>query len=177
MTPLLPLITRVQRFERAAHDLLSQYEDAPSRVISLAETRKQIGILNLKQNELLEESIRALENGLYRPAIVMAWAAFMDFLQEKLNADGLTKVRTARPKWSKCLSLSEFRENVTEFHMLEVARTLDLLTKAEHKALQGLLSKRNECAHPSGYRPGLNETLGYISELLNRIPSIDHRRL
>jgi hypothetical protein len=169
------LIGRVSRFERAAHELLAQHENAPSRVISLAETRKQVAILSLKQTELVEESLRALEHALYRPAIVMAWAAFMDFLQDKLATDGLARVRASRPNWSNCTTLSELRENVTEYNMLQVARELKLLSKAEYKALQGLLSKRNECAHPSGYRPGLNEALGYVSELLNRIPTINQR--
>lgn len=172
-----PLIKRVGRFERAAHELLAQHESAPSRVISLAETRKQVAILSLKQTELVEESLRALEHALYRPAIVMAWAAFIDFVQDKLDADGLAKVRAARPGWSKCTTLHDLRENVTEYNMLQVARELKLLSKAEHKALQGLLSKRNECAHPSGYRPGLNEALGFVSELLNRIPTIDRRAI
>jgi hypothetical protein len=168
---------RVANFEREAHALLSTHETAPSRVISLYETRKQVTILNLKQAELLEEALRAMEVSLFRPAIVMAWAAFMDFLQEKLAADGLVKVHLSRPNWGKWTAIEELRENVTEFQMLEAARDVKLLNKAETKALQGLLSKRNECAHPSGYKPDLNEALGYLAELLNRIPTIDQRVL
>jgi hypothetical protein len=169
-------IARVKRFERAAHDLLAQHETAPSRVISLAETRKQVGILNLKQTELLEESLKAMEGMLYRPAIVMAWAAFMDFLQERLAESQMAPLHAHYPKWSKWATLDDLRENVTEFAMLDASRKLGLLTKAELKALQGLLSQRNECAHPSGYKPGLNEALGYVSQLLNRIVEIDKRK-
>lgn len=171
------LIRRVADFERAAHELLSAHEAAPSRVVSLSATRKQVTILNLRQSELLEEGLRAMEASLYRPSIVMAWAAFMDFLQEKLAADGLVTVHRKRPNWSKWATLDDLKENVTEYQMLEAARDVRLLLKAETKALQGLLSKRNECAHPSGYRPGLNEALGYVSELLNRIPPISQRSL
>lgn len=152
-------------------------EPHPSRIISLRETRTQVGILNLKQTELLEEALSATEAALYRPATVMAWVAFMDFLQEKLASDGLVAVHTARPAWAKFNSLAELRENVTEFQMLEVSRDVHLLTKAEYKVLQGLLAKRNECAHPSGYKPGLNEALGYVSEPLNRMPIIGQRSL
>lgn len=168
---------RVAAFEREAHELLSAYEKAPSRVISLSETRKQLTILNLKQSELFTESLRAMEAALYRPAIIMAWAAFMDFLQERLASDGLVKLHVCRPKWAGWTSLDDLRENATEFSMLDAARDMKLLTKAEAKAFHGLLSKRNECAHPSGYRPELNEALGYISELLNRIPTIGQRAL
>jgi hypothetical protein len=171
------IVRRIAGFEREAHVLLAAFETAPSRVISLAETRKQIGILNLKQTELLEEAVSSVEHGLYRPAIVMAWAAFMDFLQEKMTADGFVRLHQVRSAWTKIGTLHELREGQTEFAMLDAARDLRLLGKGEHKSLHGLLSKRNESAHPSGYKPGLNEALGYISELLNRIPTIGQRTL
>jgi hypothetical protein len=37
------------------------------------------------------------------------------------------------------------------------------------KALLGLLNKRNQCAHPSSYFPALNETLGFVSDVLQYI--------
>ena len=67
------------------------------------------------------------------------------------------------------------REKYPEFQIIEAAKDMKILTKSEMKALHGLLSKRNECAHPSEYFPDLNETLGYISELLNRIGKINER--
>ncbi len=170
------ILGRVAAFEREAHDIFVAYEAAPSRVISLADTRKQVDILNLKQTELLQEAVAAVEHGLYRPAIVMAWAAFMDFLQEKMSSDGFVKLHQVRPKWAY-QSLDELRESQTEHAMIDAARELKLLLKADQKSLHGLLSKRNECAHPSGYRPTLNEALGYIAELLNRIPMIGQRVL
>jgi hypothetical protein len=178
VTPTLEeIVDRVATFEQEAHTLLGTFETAPSRVISLAETRKQIVILNLKQNELLEEAVTAVEHGLYRPGVIMAWAAFMDFLQEKMVADGFVRLHAVRPAWVKLTTLHDLREGQTEFAMLDAARELKLLMKGEHKSLHGLLSKRNESAHPSGYMPGLNEALGYISELLNRIPTIGQRSL
>ncbi len=171
------IVGRVAGFERDAHVLFAAFESAPSRVISITETRRQIGILNLKQTELLEEAVRSIEHGLYRPAIIMAWAAFMDFLQEKIASDGFVQLHVARPAWSHLATLDELREAQTEFAILDAARVLKLLTKAEEKILKGLLSKRNESAHPSGYKPGLNEALGYLSELLNRIPTIGLRTL
>jgi hypothetical protein len=37
------------------------------------------------------------------------------------------------------------------------------------KAFQGLLNKRNECAHPEDYDPTINDTLGYLDELMKRV--------
>jgi hypothetical protein len=117
-----------------------------------------------------------VENELYRAAHVMAWAAFMDFLEEKLASDGLVKLRSLRAAW-KASSVDELRENVVEHQLIDAARDLGLLGKTESKALQGLLSKRNECAHPSDYFPGLNETLGYVAEVLNRIGHLQPKSL
>jgi hypothetical protein len=37
------------------------------------------------------------------------------------------------------------------------------------RMMHGWLGSRNECAHPSDYFPDLNMTLGYISELVDRV--------
>jgi hypothetical protein len=178
MTQLVAkVVDNVEAFRRDAHSLLVGFELAPSRVISLSDTRKQISILNLKQTELLEEATRSAEGGLYRPAVIMAWAALMDFLEEKMASDGFKRLHQERPAWNKIQTLEELRESQTEFAMLDAARQMKLLNKSEHKSLHGLLSRRNESAHPSGYIPGLNEAIGFIAEVLNRIPTIGARSL
>jgi hypothetical protein len=101
----------------------------------------------------------------------MAWAGFVDFLDEKLGSDGFVKLKLNRPAWTFSV-VEDLREISTEFARIEVARVLGLASKTEMKALHGLLNKRNESAHPSDYYPDLNETLGYISELLKRISAI-----
>jgi hypothetical protein len=61
--------------------------------------------------------------------------------------------------------------------LIDASHDLGLTRKNEVKALQGLLNKRNECAHPSNYFPQLNDTLGYISELLQRIATLQPKKL
>lgn len=48
-------------------------------------------------------------------------------------------------------------------------RRVGIYNKTVMKALQGLLNKRNESAHPSDYFPDMNETLGYMSEIFQRV--------
>ena len=175
-TDLAKVLSRVRAFERDAHRILAVHEAAPSRLVLLEDTYKRLAKLSLHQDELLRQALRCIENELYRAAHVMAWAGFMDFLEEKIVSDGLVKLRGLRPSW-KASSPEELRENVVEFQLIDAARDLGLLGKTEAKALQGLLSKRNECAHPSPYFPGLNEALGYVSELLNRIGQLAPRVL
>ena len=98
----------------------------------------------------------------------MAWAAFIDYFEERLASDGMSKMRSARPNW-KYKSIEDVRENESEFELIKVGQSVGLCSKSQTKALHGLLNKRNECAHPSDYYPGLNDTLGFISEVLTRI--------
>jgi hypothetical protein len=174
--PLREWMVRARAFEREAHAVLSVHEAAPSRVVVLEDTYERLSALNLEQDELMRQALRCVENGLFRAAHVMAWAGFMDFLEEKLASDGLAKVRAMRPAW-KARSVEELREYQPEHQIVEAAQAVGVCGKSEIKGLLGLLNKRNECAHPSGYYPLLNETLGYISELLQRIDRLAPKTL
>jgi len=160
---------KAHAFEDEAHQILSIHESSPSRIVSVDETRRRLDVLSLQQDELFHQALACTERGIFRAAHVMAWAGFMDFLEQKLASDGLVKVKSKRTEWSKYGTIEEIRENVPEFQLIEASRDVGLLSKSEAKILLGLLSKRNECAHPSGHEPGLNESLGYISDLLSRI--------
>ncbi len=162
---------RLHRFESEAHKILSIHESAKSRVVRLEDTYRTLGGLTIKQDELLRQALRCVENGLYRAAHVMAWAGFMDFLEEQLAADGFQRLKIARPNW-KFSAIEDLRDQFTEHSIIEASKDAGLCSKSQMKALHGLLNKRNECAHPSDYFPDLNESLGYISELLKRIESL-----
>jgi hypothetical protein len=166
---------KAETFRNEAHEILSKTESARSRIILLDQTRSRLLVLSLQQDELFQQALACTERGIFRAAHEMAWAGFMDFLEQKLSSDGLVKVKSVKTGWSQYRTIEEIRENVPEFQLIEAARDVGLLSKSETKTLLGLLSKRNECAHPSGYKPSLNESLGYISELLNRIERLYHK--
>lgn len=170
------LVSQVRLFEAEAHSLLATHESSRSRVVVLSETYDQLGRLNIVQDDLMRQALRCVEHELFRAAHVMAWAAFIDHYEEKLAADGLAAVGKARTRWP-IGSLDDLRESVSEFQLIAVGRDVGLLTKNDVKALHGMLNKRNECAHPSEYFPGLNDTLGFISELFQRIDKLDGRDL
>jgi hypothetical protein len=161
--------SRVTDFAVEANTLFSGQETSKARVISLGQTRRRLSGFSSQQGEMLDQAVQCCEFGVYRAAHVMAWSAFVDLLEQKLGSDGLVKVHAAKPNWAKFQSVDELRENVPEHQLIEVGRELGLYGKTEMKSLQGLLAKRNECAHPSGYRPGLNESLGYLSEVVTRM--------
>ncbi len=162
-------LDRARRFEAAAHNVLSTHEDArASRVVKLEQVYQTLGQLNIRQDGLMREALRCAQHGLYRAAHVLAWAACMDYIKEKLAGDGLAKVHAARPNWQG-RDIGEMAEYVPEHQLVDVLKNVGLGTKNDVKALHGLLAKRNECAHPSSFLPGLNETLGYIEEIIQRV--------
>jgi len=175
---LSTLKKHVDEFESEAQSILAAHEtSAASRVISLDRTRKRLIGLTLQQDELFGQALRCVEVSIYRAAHVMAWAGFIDFLEQKLASDGLTKVKSKRPNWTRYGSIDEIRENETEHELIKVAYEIGLLSKGEMKTLHGLLSTRNQCAHPSNYNPDLNESLGYVAQLLNRVEQLNQRTM
>lgn len=176
MLMLIDFLKKIRAFEREAHNILSTHEASASRIILLEDTYKELSALSIRQDELFRQALRCVENGLFRAAHVMAWAGFMDFLEEKLSSDGFKKLKLARPNW-QITTVENLREQVPEYQLIEATKDVKLCTKNEVKALIGLLNKRNECAHPSNYFPGLNETLGYVSEILQRLHHLQPKML
>jgi hypothetical protein len=162
------LINLTSKFKNDAHSILGVHETSPSRIINLDKTYKELKALSINQDELLRQSLRCVENELYRAAHVMAWAGLMDFVEELIDKKGFSELKKVRSKWNVS-NLQDLRENIPESQIIDAAKDLRLYSKSISKALHGLLNKRNECAHPSDYYPNLNETLGYISEIINRI--------
>jgi hypothetical protein len=174
---LRALKRRSLSFRAEALAALGATEAPAPRVISLDQSRKQLRGLSIKQDELFSEALRGIEHGLFRSAHVMAWAGFVDLLETKLASDGLKKLMLVRPSWTRWKTIEELRENIPEDQFIDGAREIGLLSKQETKVVKGLLAKRNECAHPSAYRPAVNETLGYVAELLQRIADLQPRVL
>ena len=168
---------RATAFRQEASAILATHESSTKRLITLDDTRKKLTFLSLRQDELFREALSSVEHGIHRAAHVLAWAAFIDYLEEKLASDGLVRVFKERPDWAKYSDIETLREKACDYDLIEVAKKVGLLTQQVKKVLHGLLSKRNECAHPSSYKPGLNESLGYISELLSRIEKLAPRKL
>ena len=169
------LLDRVRNFTTFAHEVFGRFEGAgQSRTIQLHTTYLKVDILNSKQDDLIRQALRCTEHELYRAAHVMAWSAAIDFLTDYANLDALQAICRVRPKW-KIRDLENLKEDHGEYAIIEAMKEAGLIRKGEQKAFQGLLSKRNECAHPSGYYPDLNQSLGYISEIIDRLCSLNDR--
>jgi len=170
------LIVRAHAFRDEAHRILGRHEAARSRVVLLKPSYENLGKLSLTQDDMLRQALRCAETGLYRAAHVMAWAAFVDFLFEKLSSDGLVKLRAARPKWIG-KDIFEMAEWYPDHQFIDAACDIGFPTKNEAKQMHSLLDRRNECAHPTAYYPDLNMTLGYIAQLLQLFTALKPRSI
>lgn len=168
----------VANFASEANILLGRFETArKSRVMSVRETSRQLKSLSIRQEGLFEDALECISHGILRSSIVMAWQGYMDSLDAKLASDGLVKVRTARPKWPQSGTIDDLRDGTNEYQRLELARSLGLLDKSSMKSLHGMLSTRNDCAHPSNYVPNLNSALGYVADLIDRVGVLQSKTL
>jgi len=166
---LSELLKKAKEFEKEAHKILGMHETAPSRIVLLDESYKKIQGLSVDQDELFKQALRCVENKLFRAAHVMAWAGMMDFLGNKLfSTKYLPELRKVRPNWN-VKNIEQLREEKPEYQIIEACHDVGLFGKTQKKTLHGLLSIRNECAHPSESFPDLNISLGYISNILQRI--------
>lgn len=165
---------RAYNFDKEARFILSKHEAARTRVITIENTRNRLIELSIQQQSLLNEALFCLEIGLYRAAHVSAWAAFIDYLEQKLAKDGFVKVRSIRERW-KCYSIEDLRENVPEQQIIDVAKDLKLISRNDAHILKGYLARRNDCAHPSDFIPDLNESLGYVTDIIQFIEKISVR--
>jgi hypothetical protein len=149
---LLPkLVAKVVSLNAEAQRILATHEAAPARTVTLETSYGRLGKLSLEQDELFRESLRAVEVELFRAAHLLAWAGFVDFLQNHLAADGLVALDAERPRW-KAKSAEDLREHA-DYQVIEVGKEAGFYPKSVMKALHGLLNKRNESAHPSEYFP------------------------
>lgn len=161
------LLGKVVALGSEAQRVLATHEAAPARTVTLEDSYSRLGKLSLAQDELFLESLRAVEAELFRAAHVLAWAGFVDFLHNHLAADGLKALGAEQPKWT-VKTAEDLREHA-DHQVIEAGKEAGFYPKSVMKALLGLLNKRNESAHPSEYFPDFNETLGYVSELFQRI--------
>jgi hypothetical protein len=165
---------KLASFKSEANIFFAQRETSQSRAYTLDQSYNDLNGLNIKQDDLFRQSLRCVEVGVFRAAHVMAWAGLVDCLHTLAASDQFSRLNTARPNWT-INSIEKLRDDHGEFNQIEAFFVAGLITKTEKKALHGMLSKRNECAHPADYFPTFNETLGYISEAFQRLAAIEKR--
>lgn len=165
---------RLGLFHAEASAILSTVESSDSRRISLDTSYKNLSNLNIKEDDLFRQALRCVELAVYRGAHILAWCGFFNCIIRLIESDNFAQFKSQRPNW-KFENREELGEKYSEHQVIETLKLMGLIGSADSKALIGLLSRRNECAHPTDYFPDLNQTLGYISELFLRLEKIQKK--
>jgi len=116
------LLSAIQAFKEEAHQILAPYEDSvDSRVFLLRkQTLSDLSSLNVKQEAMLRQALELAQLGYNKPAIVMSWAALMDWIGNKLISEYSPQLRSRFPK-AKWKSLEDLGEKVTEFDLIDLS--------------------------------------------------------
>ena len=161
------LWVKAKNAEREAHEILSKCESSNSRVVVLQDLLKRLDSLPIDIQDYFSEAVGCLELGFLRGATVLSWAGFFQVFSEKMFSKHETDIKAIRPKW-KFKDIVELKENYSESQILDVAKEVRFINKSLLRVLQGHLSSRNQCAHPTLYKPSINVCLGYVDEMINR---------
>lgn len=157
-------VRSVEALEAETRRLLGKYKEIQARMLAVRQLRDRLDTLNLNDNVLLSDSLYAVEAGLFRPAYVLSWGGFIDFLCASLP---INEVNSHYPNWH--VETEEDLHLIKEFQLIDAGKKLGLLNSTVANTLRGLLNDRNQLAHGSGFFPDLNETLGFLNKLFRVI--------
>ena len=153
---------------KEAHHVLAKHEASKSRVVILDDLLGSLSGFPVDIKDYFQEAVTCLENNLLRSAVVLSWAGFFHVLSESLFHRHEKDIKAKRPKW-KFKGLIELKENYPESQILDVAKEVKLTKKSDLKIYQGQLATRNQCAHPTLYKPSLNEAIGFVDKMVRQI--------
>jgi hypothetical protein len=152
---------------RAALGLPDEQPEIAVDVATLETTAK--GISDSLAREFVEEAIVCLQVGAMKAAVVFAWTGAIRTLHDRASALGWATVTSNVQKHdarAKPLAKIEDFAQVKDRTFLLAARDLALLDKGEWTVMQQALDLRNQCGHPSNYRPGHKKVSAFIEDLI-----------
>jgi hypothetical protein len=161
------LFRKAATTQRKLHEILAAHEHSSSRVVILEDLLTNLTGLPADVHDYFRESCSCLEYNLLRSSVVLSWAGFSHVFAECLMNRHEAALRSARPNWSFA-DISELKENYVEHQILEAGKAVGMVRKQELRIFQGQLAMRNQCAHPTLYRPTMNSALGFVDDMINQ---------
>lgn len=120
------------------------------------------GLARLEEG--LQEARACVEHGLCRPAYVAAWNGYVALAVTFLGAEDFAAMRAVRPSW-KVTSLEGLSMKTTGAELLKMLFELGLTAGDMADLLPLHLQARNDCAHPSSFRPTAAEADAYVLDV------------
>ena len=142
-------------------ELITDSRNINSRVILLKDLTVELNDLPVDISDYFKEAISTLQSGFTRSSIVFSWAGFFHVFCSGLYNKYESMIRAERPKW-KLSTLAEFKDYQAESNIIDIAKVVGFINKNELKIYQGNLAIRNQCAHPTLYKPMMNQAIAFV---------------
>ncbi|MBF4512286.1 hypothetical protein ITJ66_07260 [Plantibacter sp. VKM Ac-2885] len=116
----------------------------------------------------LEEAVLCLSVNALRAGIVFTWVGAVQVLQARVWTHGAQAVEAAAQKYfpkSRIVKLDDL-STLRESTLLDVARDLGEIDKAQRTVLGQCLDTRNQCGHPNKYDPGVAKAQAHIEDVV-----------
>lgn len=126
-----------------------------------------------EKREYMNEALRCYAAGAYRASVVIAVAAGLDDLRDKLgdlagSGGAPQAVKDAHNQIQQQASAGQAFES----HLINHCRhTVDMLTQSESDKLEAILKIRHLCAHPSGHTGTAEEARDAIATMIDLVLS------
>lgn len=132
-------------------------------------------ISDANSKDFLEETIKAVEVGAYRAAVIMVWILGIDHLYNYILSSKLADFNAKlalqnnkRIKVAVIQTKDDFSE-IPEGVFITLCREANVISNDVRKILEEKLGTRNSCAHPSGVKISKNKAVEFIKDILYNI--------
>lgn len=129
--------------------------------------------------DYLHEAVACYEAALYRAAILMVWAATVEHLYGVVGShrNGVNefethnKSRYGAHRNYRTIKKKDDLSYLGEAQFIQLGEDAGLFNRNARNVLTDRLKLRNLCGHPTGYKPGREETVVFIESLTLNILS------
>jgi hypothetical protein len=179
----IDLIRRI--YERMDTDLASQRVLLLDQGVVTERLRQLQNTITGEENQIIfADTLRCLETGAYRAAIVMGWNLAYEHLRQWIfrskrkrlkafNAELTSRKRNASDNFDPVREYTDFHD-LKESMTVDVAFKAKLFDKQKWQVLTAALNDRNHFAHPSSRKTTGASATGYIENLIFNILDEPH---
>jgi hypothetical protein len=171
---------RIERLLEGLRDLQEEYREPVADIgveaprAALQSLEDAVAEAPADYRAYLEEAVACYDNGLFRAAILMVWAAVMEHLymtaaSRRDGVKGFEKVNKTRFGGSKNYRQIKKRDDflyLREYDFIQLGEDAGMFNRNARKLLHEKLDLRNRCGHPTKYKPGREEAVIFVESLL-----------
>ena len=162
----------LRAFQKLYRDPVATASQSPA--VALQTLNDAVSKAPADYRHYLIETVACYENGLYRAAILMVWAACVEhlYMTASSHANGIKEFEKAnQARFGKSKTYREIKKKddflyLGEANWMQLAEDAGMLNRNARQLLIERLNLRNRCGHPTKYTVGREETVVFIESLL-----------